>query len=222
MKAAELKEEAQANLALKSATQKGPLDPLIKGFIDFVEPGELIIRIRKVFERMDVDESGGISLKELNEGLRRLFHASANSCQLTPEDFELVTEHGAFVDENGEMDIDNFEEMVMSQLRKFCLRKVCGAIARAEDDQNQDHFFALKMLLNYTQVRASLSLSTKARQAATSALTPSLRLLSLSLIKIFASASNTGRRKGFALRGNGRRQLAFYHFWGLSLPDRNS
>ena len=158
MKAAKLKEEAQANLALKSATQEGPLDPLIKGFIDFVEPGDLMIRVRKVFERMDVDESGGISLKELNEGLRRLFHASADSCQLTPEDFELVTEHGAFVDENGEMDIDNFEEMVMSQLRKFCLRKVCGAIARAEDDQNQDHFFALKMLLNYTQVRASLFL----------------------------------------------------------------
>lgn len=144
-------------MALKSATQDGPLDPLIKGLIDFVEQGDLTIRIRKVFERMDVDESGGISLKELNEGLRRLFHASNETCQLTAEDFEQVTEHGAFVDEDGEMDMENFEDMVTSQMRKLCLRKICAAISRADDDQHQEMFFALKMLLNYTQVHTKHS-----------------------------------------------------------------
>jgi len=143
----------QANLALKSATQDGPLDPLIRGLIDFVEQGELVERIRKVFQRMDVDESGGISMQELNEGLRRLFHGSSQSCPcLSREEFESVTEHGYYCDESGELDMHDFEEMVLAQIRKFCLRKVCSAIAVSDDDGKSDSLFALKMLLNYTHL----------------------------------------------------------------------
>ena len=141
--------------AQKSSHTDGPLDPMIRGLLDFVESGDLSARIHKIFQRMDVDENGGISLQELNAGLKKLFHNSKDSCQLTPEDFEHITAFGDLTDEHDELDLRSFETMIMMQLRQFVNKKICAAIARAHDDVAAEQILGVKMIIMNLQMLQS-------------------------------------------------------------------
>ena len=141
--------------AQKSSHTNGPLDPMIRGLLDFVERGDLSARIHKIFQRMDLDENGGISLQELNAGLKKLFHNSKDSCQLTSEDFEQITAFGNLTDEHDELDLRSFETMIMMQLRQFVNKKICAAIARTEDDVTGEQIFGVKMIMMNLQMLQS-------------------------------------------------------------------
>ena len=141
--------------AQKSSHTDGPLDPMIRGLLGFVQHGDLSARIHKIFQRMDLDENGGISLQELNAGLKKLFHNSKDSCQLTSEDFEQITAFGDLTDEQDEMDLRSFETMIMTQLRQFVNKKICAAIARTEDDVTAEQLFGVKMIIMNLQMLQS-------------------------------------------------------------------
>ena len=125
----------------------GPLDPMIRGLLDFVEHGDLSARIQKIFQRMDLDENSGISLPELNAGLKKLLRHSEEICQLSPEDFEQITAFGDLTDEHGELDLQSFETMIMMQLRHYANKKICAAIVRTEDDVTAEQIFGIKMIM---------------------------------------------------------------------------
>ena len=151
---AEAKSRAQAEIEAKESSRTdgirdGPLDPMIRGLLDFVEHGDLQARIHKIFQRMDLDESGGISLPELNAGLKKLLRHSEEICQLSPEDFEQITAFGDLTDEHGELDLRSFETMIMMQLRHYANKKICAAIARTEDDVTAEQIFGIKMIMMY-------------------------------------------------------------------------
>ena len=141
--------------AQKPSHTDGPLDPMIRGLLGFVQHGDLSARIHKIFQRMDLDENGGISLQELNAGLKKLFHNSKDSCQLTPEDFEQITAFGDLTDEHDELDLRSFETMIMMQLRQFVNKKICAAIARAEDDVAAEQILGFKMIIMNLQMLQS-------------------------------------------------------------------
>ena len=141
--------------AQKSSHTDGPLDPMIRGLLGFVQHGDLSARIHKIFQRMDLDENGGISLQELNAGLKKLFHNSKDSCQLTSEDFEQITAFGDLTDEQDELDLRSFETMIMTQLRQFVNKKICAAIARTEDDVTAEQLFGVKMIIMNLQMLQS-------------------------------------------------------------------
>lgn len=141
--------------AQKPSHTDGPLDPMIRGLLDFVERGDLSARIHKIFQRMDLDESGGISLPELNAGLKKLLRHSEEICQLSPEDFEQITAFGDLTDEHGELDLRSFETMIMMQLRQFVNKKICAAIARTEDDVTAEQLFGVKMIIMNLQMLQS-------------------------------------------------------------------
>ena len=50
---------------------KGPLDPLLKGLLGFTSEQDLQNRIDLLYDKLDLDESGAIDLKELNNGLKK-------------------------------------------------------------------------------------------------------------------------------------------------------
>ena len=141
--------------AQKPSHTDGPLDPMIRGLLGFVQHGDLSARIHKIFQRMDLDENGGISLQELNAGLKKLFHNSKDSCQLTSEDFEQITAFGDLTDEHDELDLRSFETMIMMQLRQFVNKKICAAIARAEDDVAAEQILGFKMIIMNLQMLQS-------------------------------------------------------------------
>ena len=141
--------------AQKSSHTDGPLDPMIRGLLGFVQHGDLSARIHKIFQRMDLDENGGISLQELNAGLKKLFHNSKDSCQLTSEDFEQITAFGDLTDEQDELDLRSFETMIMMQLRQFVNKKIRAAIARAEDDVAAEQILGVKMIIMNLQMLQS-------------------------------------------------------------------
>ena len=117
--------------APKPSHTDGPLDPMIRGLLGFVQHGDLSARIHKIFQRMDLDENGGISLQELNAGLKKLFHNSKDSCQLTSEDFEQITAFGDLTDEQDELELRSFETMNASPSRASgWVRCVCSKAQR--------------------------------------------------------------------------------------------
>ena len=145
---ADVKSRQEAEIEAKNpANAEGPLDPMIRGLLGFVEHGDLSARISKVFQRMDLDENGGISFTELNAGLKKLFHKSKAACQLSLEDFEHVTAFGDLTDENDELDLRSFETMVMMQMRQYVNRQICAAIKRTNDDVTAEQMFGIKMIM---------------------------------------------------------------------------
>ena len=64
-----------------------PLDPLMAVLVLYTTDHDLITKIAGIYERMDLDKSGSLSLQELNRGLQHLNFGSG--VQISAEDFEL-------------------------------------------------------------------------------------------------------------------------------------
>ena len=106
-----------------------PLDPLIRRLLlGFVDQGDLSARIQKIFQRMDLDENGSISMHELNLGLKKILNDSNGSVRLTKEDYDMltVTEHGKITNAHDEFDQPSFEKMMMRQLHLYSNRMIEG------------------------------------------------------------------------------------------------
>ena len=98
-----------------SGDLKGPLDPLLDTMRDFTTNEDLHSRIMDLYERIDLDESGGIDLDEFNFALKKL--PLEQPVQLTVEDYDEVTELGRFCNEgSSDMSQEGFESMMMSQV----------------------------------------------------------------------------------------------------------
>jgi hypothetical protein len=135
-----------------------PLDPLIRRLLlGFVDQGDLSARIQKIFQRMDLDENGSISMHELNLGLKKILNDSNGSVRLTKEDYDMltVTEHGKITNAHDEFDQPSFEKMMMRQLHLYSNRMIGDAIVRTKDDVAQT--LAIKMtLLNLQTLQQSM------------------------------------------------------------------
>ena len=127
-----------------------PLDPLIRRLLlGFVDQGDLSARIQKIFQRMDLDENGSISMHELNLGLKKILNDSNGSVRLTKEDYDMltVTEHGKITNAH--------DWMVLQHLGGPNHRMIGDAIARTKDDVAQT--LAIKMtLLNLQTLQQSM------------------------------------------------------------------
>ena len=86
------KEEEQAikdNLVRHAVDSKlgnlvhGPIDPLLRGLMDFQSEQELHALILKLYVRIDIDESGTVTREEINQGLKKV----DRSLHITEEEF---------------------------------------------------------------------------------------------------------------------------------------
>ncbi len=69
---------------------RGPLDPLLRGLMDFQSEQELHALILKLYLRIDIDESGTVTHEELNEGLKRV----DNNLHINKEEFAYLLQQG--------------------------------------------------------------------------------------------------------------------------------
>ena len=110
----------------------------------------------QVYERFDIDESGSLSLEELNRGLGLL--SLGQKVQLSAEDFEALTMHGQFLNVNRELGPKGFEDMIVSQLRLYTNRKVVSILNRL-DFKEWDSQDAVRVGAGCVGVSLSLCLS---------------------------------------------------------------
>ena len=100
--------------AAAALTQDGPLDALVKGFLTVSREDDFRDRIRQVYNRLDADHSNGLTLEEINIGLKQF--DSFVEGKLSREEWDMLSEHGKHLNSDGEMTLAGFEDMIKMQL----------------------------------------------------------------------------------------------------------
>ena len=141
-----LKDELRRRQDVESVSANGSLDPLVRGLMGFTTEKDLLSKIHALYCRMDLDESGSINLTELNEGLNKI--RGGTQLRVSPEDFQLMTEHGRFLNDEGELGMIGFQHLVVSQMRTYANRKITEALNKSEDETSSETLFALRMIMS--------------------------------------------------------------------------
>ena len=50
----------------------GPFDTMLRGLMNYTNHDDLIVRISYLYNRIDIDESGSVTLDEINHGMRKI------------------------------------------------------------------------------------------------------------------------------------------------------
>ena len=146
------REKALAEAREKSShsgdlTRESPLDHIIKGLLMVSREDDLVYRIGRIYRQFDADQSGGLSLDEMNAGLRQFGLPSDRKPQLTGEDWDVVTEHGRLLDSNGELSIKGFENMMLHQIRVYTHKKLVQSMMQIDGDESQESQMTTYLLL---------------------------------------------------------------------------
>ena len=131
--------------------QDGPLDALVKGFLTVSREDDLRSRIRQVYSRLDADHSNGLTLDEINVGLKQF--DSFNAGNLSREEWHILCDNGNYLNEHGEMTLAGFEGMIMMQMRQYVNRRLLEAMARLDDNTDVEQaatLFALRQTMLYS------------------------------------------------------------------------
>ena len=146
------REKALAEAREKSShsgdlTRESPLDHIIKGLLMVSREDDLLYRIGRIYRQFDADQSGGLSLDEMNAGLRQFGLPSDRKPQLTGEDWDAVTERGRLLDSNGELSIKGFENMMLHQIRVYTHKKLVQSMMQLDGDESQESQMTTYLLL---------------------------------------------------------------------------
>ena len=145
-----------------SHTAAGPLDALVRGMLTFTSYDDLIRRIHNLYTRLDLDESGAVSLDEFNTALAKL--KLRKPIRLSLDDFNLITNQGRLLNQDSELTPAAFQAMMLNQVRSFSHRKVVIAMNHSSNDAaTSEILFALKVILSLVdQMGLSIEQQTEA------------------------------------------------------------
>ena len=129
--------------AVSVGQAQGPLDLLISSLMDYTTNEDLRGKIAALYDRLDLDESGGVEYKEMNEGFKAMGMPA-----VTKDDWELLSEKGVLLDSVGELSPQAFETMLTSQMQQYCRRKLVLAMSRSRDGVQADTLLSLKFMLS--------------------------------------------------------------------------
>ena len=151
MAMAKIETKASKSGLIDEWSKDGPLDPLINGLLMVAREDDLLQRIRRIYQRMDSDGSDGLTLEELNDGLKQFEFGAQRKVWLSHEDFDYLTEHGKFLNADGEMTCAGFEQMVVTQMRLYTNKKIVRVMSRMEDeDRDSEQYIQLLALRTLT------------------------------------------------------------------------
>jgi len=152
------------NVNVASEEKKGSeafrLDPLMEVLLmHFNTEDDLANRIAGFFRVFDADNSGSLSLPELQEGIRKL--PLERKCNVTIEDFEDMTKDIQLFDDDGEkmVDLAAFDTLMRKELRSFAQRSLAQCIRKTPDVDAQILLGTMKMLLVDSRTTQNMLLS---------------------------------------------------------------
>ena len=127
------------------------IDPVLHSLISAATQKQLDDKLNVLFDIVDVDESGLISFEEMKMGFLRI--AGGIMGILSMEEYEAITRGGEYLDENGELDRENFKLLMNEQLRAYVQRKLAQyirAVGKEDPSQVPSHFSPAKAKLRPT------------------------------------------------------------------------
>ena len=121
---------------------------MLDGLSTFTSNTDLKAKVRSLYERLDIDESGGIDLEEFNVGLRRL--QLPHFVRLSADDFMDITQRGKLLNDKKELTPAAFENMMLTQFKKYAQRKTVYALSKLPENDSEI-LFAIKMLASQVE-----------------------------------------------------------------------
>ena len=121
---------------------------MLDGLSTFTSNADLKAKVRSLYERLDIDESGGIDLEEFNVGLRRL--QLPHLVRLSADDFMDITQRGKLLNDKKELTPAAFENMMLTQFKKYAQRKTVYALSKLPENDSEI-LFAIKMLASQVE-----------------------------------------------------------------------
>ena len=128
------REAAEREAELEKMRVTGCLDPLTKTLVLFEDENDLISRIHAIYNRLDVDDSGGLNFEEFRTGLKYITlkdettGAQIDGVHLTHDDFEILTDQGRLLGCNGEFGRSKFTEMMLAELQRYSRRALKNCV----------------------------------------------------------------------------------------------
>lgn len=123
---------------------EGVLDPLLRVLVHFNSPDDLALHIKELFAMLDTNENGVLDYAELRDGLHKLKLASP--IELTPDDYEMLTEGGRLCVQGHNLDCCAFQVVLMLQIEQYLHRQLLKGMNHSSGG-DQHLFLALKMLM---------------------------------------------------------------------------
>ena len=147
--AAEIEEEAL--LAKQRVT--GVLDPVTQSLTSFQNAQDLSAKIDKIFEKLDADGGCSLTFVEFKQGLQLL--PGTAKIHMTADDFEIITENGKHLGEEGDFNKDQFHGMMNTELNRFVFRGLCNALKESDNEEFKQLTLMLKMVEKNIQTSIS-------------------------------------------------------------------
>jgi hypothetical protein len=144
------REKDEAEKAMKWEAEKqritGVLDPVTVSLVDYQDAKDLLDKTDAIYDRLDEDESGGLTFEEFKAGLKRL--PCAGNIHFTEDDFDIITEYGRLLHspEKPEFNKMQFRSMMQNELFRFARRNLTNALQESEGEEFRQLVLMLKLM----------------------------------------------------------------------------
>ena len=146
-KEAKLKERLhEKELEAHASRVTGVLDPLVEDISKFNDDNDLTAKIRDTYLMLDENESGGLDFFEFRDGVKKL--PTAIPIHVMKDDWDVITQDGAFCNELGEFSCDQFQQVMRGELQRFAQRQITNAMIETESSEMKSVMLMLKMIDN--------------------------------------------------------------------------
>jgi len=144
------REKDEAEKAIKWEAEKqritGVLDPVTVSLVNYQDSQDLLDKTDAIYDRLDEDESGGLTFEEFKAGLKKL--PCAGNIHFTEDDFEIITEYGKLLHspEKPEFNKMQFRDMMRNELFRFARRNLANALQESEGEEFRQLVLMLKLM----------------------------------------------------------------------------
>jgi|NorSeaMetagenome_1021524.scaffolds.fasta_scaffold74611_2 Ca2+-binding EF-hand superfamily protein len=91
--------------------------------------------IRQIFQRLNLDQSGQMSFHDMRDGLKRM--PFLKPIRLTEQDFEQITLGRTLCNDEGQLELAQFEALLRREMLLYCHRQLSVSVpAVLKDDQH--------------------------------------------------------------------------------------
>ena len=136
---------------MRSQVSEGSLDALTQTLVDFASEADLNNTLRKLFEKMDLDENQALSFGEFNRGLGFLHFVPP--LHISRDDFNLVT--AGLLNSDDELSYQGFATLMKLELKAYTSRQALASLQRNRGTPTGDLLFILKMIWSEVEADAA-------------------------------------------------------------------
>jgi hypothetical protein len=141
--------EVEALLAKQRVT--GVLDPVTSNLTSFQNLEDLSRKIDNIFNQLDSDGGGELSFEEFKAGLKGI--PGIAKIHMTADDFDIITEKGKHLGEQGTFNLEQFHRMMDTELNLYIFRGLCNVLKESSNVEFKTIVLMLKMIEKNIQTR---------------------------------------------------------------------